>query len=170
MTIGTPTIIKCPSCKRLQKRMTLRSGNTFGAIFYSDGTRDAPMLPEIPYVEFLEIDEYVRAINLGLFNGNECDILPLRLALWRAFNKCARFNDDEKTYRDNCLEILAKMTRESHDDEQHLICAELWRNIGEFDKCKSSLGKINLPDKFEAYITAITAACDEKNTLTVQIN
>lgn len=54
-------------------------------------------------------------------------------------------------------------------DEDLLMCAELWRNIGEFDKCKNLLKKIRLPDKFELYISTINAACDARNTFTVRL-
>ena len=50
MTIGTPEIIKCPSCKMHQQRTTLNSGNTIGARFFSDGKCIAPMLPEFPFM------------------------------------------------------------------------------------------------------------------------
>ena len=50
MTIGNPEIIKCPSCKMLQQRTTLNSGNTIGARYYSDGKCIAPMLPEFPFL------------------------------------------------------------------------------------------------------------------------
>ena len=59
MIPGTPETIKCPACEKLQQRQTLRSGNTFGAIYYSDGKYYAPMLPEYPY--------YVKCPACGVF-------------------------------------------------------------------------------------------------------
>ncbi len=46
MTIK-PIIYCCPICKKLYSHYILLSGNTFGAIFYSDGFVLAPMLPNI---------------------------------------------------------------------------------------------------------------------------
>jgi len=44
-----PTLLKaCPHCSRPFLVPTLTSGNTFGAIQYSDGKTVAPMLPEMP--------------------------------------------------------------------------------------------------------------------------
>ena len=44
-----PTLLKaCPHCSRHFLVPTLTSGNTFGAIQYSDGKTVAPMLPEMP--------------------------------------------------------------------------------------------------------------------------
>ncbi len=46
-----PTIIKkCLKCSGLIEEHTIESGNTFGAIFWTDGKRDAPMLPDQPWL------------------------------------------------------------------------------------------------------------------------
>jgi hypothetical protein len=42
-----PVLYKCPNCNKLYSYFILLSGNTFGAIFYSDGFRIAPMLPNL---------------------------------------------------------------------------------------------------------------------------
>ena len=49
MIPGANLIIKCPACQFLHQRESLISGNTFGAEYFSDGKRDAPMLPDFPY-------------------------------------------------------------------------------------------------------------------------
>lgn len=46
MLPGPVKIYQCPNCKSEIGVDTIRSGNTFGAILYSDGKTDAPMLPE----------------------------------------------------------------------------------------------------------------------------
>jgi len=79
--------------------MSLMSGNTIGALYYTDGKRIAPMLPDLPYhikcpkcgvffkitnrlikrpskrdlpnVEFLSIDELRAAIIAGLYNAEK---------------------------------------------------------------------------------------------------
>jgi hypothetical protein len=48
MLPGESYIYKCPKCNNLIVRETLGSGNTFGAVRYSDGKTIAPMLPEYP--------------------------------------------------------------------------------------------------------------------------
>lgn len=42
--------MKAPGCKKLVKFSTIGSGNTFGAIFWTDGKREAPMLPDEPWL------------------------------------------------------------------------------------------------------------------------
>ncbi len=46
-----PTIVReCSSCGKHIAQRTIGSGNTFGARFWTDGKRDAPMLPEEPWL------------------------------------------------------------------------------------------------------------------------
>jgi len=49
-TPGPALVYKCPSCGNLAQKGSINSGNTFGAVFYSDGRLDAPMLPEFPAI------------------------------------------------------------------------------------------------------------------------
>jgi hypothetical protein len=49
--IPGPTLIRtCSACGKLIAEHTIRSGNTFGARFWSDGKREAPMLPDAPWL------------------------------------------------------------------------------------------------------------------------
>jgi hypothetical protein len=50
MLPGPDEIIACPHCGFLARQHTLLSGNTFGAIFWTDGKMLAPMLPEFPAI------------------------------------------------------------------------------------------------------------------------
>ena len=48
MTPGPCQIIECPACGALHQLATAASGNTFGALLWSDGKLDAPMLFNSP--------------------------------------------------------------------------------------------------------------------------
>lgn len=50
MTPGPTVIRKCSACGNLIAEHTIGSGNTFGARFWTDGKRDAPMLPDAPWL------------------------------------------------------------------------------------------------------------------------
>src|SRR6476660_1051502 len=50
MTPGPTIIRKCSSCQKFIAQYTIASGNTFGARFWTDGKRDAPMLPDQPWL------------------------------------------------------------------------------------------------------------------------
>jgi len=48
MTPGPTIIRECSACGKYIAQPTMRSGNTFGARFWTDGKRDSPMLPDQP--------------------------------------------------------------------------------------------------------------------------
>ena len=50
MTPGPTIIRKCSACLKSIKQHTIGSGNTFGATFWTDGKRDASMLPDQPWL------------------------------------------------------------------------------------------------------------------------
>lgn len=50
MTPGPTIIRKCSACGKLIGEHTIGSGNTFGAKFWTDGKREAPMLPDQPWL------------------------------------------------------------------------------------------------------------------------
>jgi len=50
MIIGPFQVIECPFCQGLDKYMTLFSGNTFDAFYWTDLKMFAPMLPRPPMV------------------------------------------------------------------------------------------------------------------------
>ena len=79
-----PTIIKkCSECTGLIKKHTIASGNTFGAVFWTDGKMDAPMLPDSPklvkcphcgsliWIDQLETMEEVSAFDPGSTNARD---------------------------------------------------------------------------------------------------
>lgn len=51
MIPGDPQILTCPHCGGKKEVMSLVSGNTCGAEYWSDNKQIAPMLPEISYVQ-----------------------------------------------------------------------------------------------------------------------
>ena len=50
MTPGPTLIYSCSSCEKNVAYRTIDSGNNVGARFWTDGKRDAPMLPEEPWL------------------------------------------------------------------------------------------------------------------------
>lgn len=50
MTPGPTIIRKCSACLKSIEQQTIGSGNTFGAVFWTDGKREAPMLPDQPWL------------------------------------------------------------------------------------------------------------------------
>ncbi len=58
--------MKAPGCRKPVKFSTIASGNTFGAIFWTDGKREAPMLPDEPWLRKAPTEEV-------LFWSDECE-------------------------------------------------------------------------------------------------
>ncbi len=50
MLPGRTKILKCSTCSKPIAQDTIMSGNTFGARFWTDGKREAPMLPDEPWL------------------------------------------------------------------------------------------------------------------------
>ena len=50
MIPGSSNILKCSDCTGLIEEPTMASGNTFGARYWTDGWRDAPMMQEGPWL------------------------------------------------------------------------------------------------------------------------
>lgn len=50
MMPGPDIVVACPWCEEPLRRLSLLSGNTFGAVVWTDGWRDLPMLPLPPPV------------------------------------------------------------------------------------------------------------------------
>lgn len=51
MILGSGQLVRCPNCGEDKELMSLASGNTFGALFWSDAYQYAPMLPELSPVQ-----------------------------------------------------------------------------------------------------------------------
>jgi len=49
MLPGPNEYFKCSKCSQIVSRGSIASGNTFGAVLYSDGNQIAPMLPKFPF-------------------------------------------------------------------------------------------------------------------------
>ncbi len=74
MQPGPDYIIHCPHCEAPMIKHSIISGNTFGAKSYSDGKRDAPMMPSYPDIticwkceEIFWVKDAVNATELPQF-------------------------------------------------------------------------------------------------------
>jgi hypothetical protein len=78
MLPGSTIIKKCSECAHLIEEFTIMSGNTFGATFWTDGKRDAPMLPDqlwfikCPHCQaLLWVDEQEKVGEVDPFSDDE---------------------------------------------------------------------------------------------------
>ena len=54
MIPAAPIQIECPHCQQQALKESLVSGNTLGSVSWTDGKREAPMLPEFPILTFCD--------------------------------------------------------------------------------------------------------------------
>jgi hypothetical protein len=66
MLPGPIRIMKAPGCKRPVKFLTISSGNTFRAVYWTDGKREAPMLRDNPLLRKAPEEDV-------LFWSHECE-------------------------------------------------------------------------------------------------
>ncbi len=153
-------LLRCPHCGALKEVLQLMSGNTFGATLWSDAKQIAPMLPRVSYIQRCpscgKYFFYTQEVEAGTSNnygggtgdlpleylkqaltqlqptGNEEHILRINI-LW-AFND--RYGDMEQS--DIPIEEWAYHVDNVHHlvqmDIDALLRAELFREIGDFDK------------------------------------
>jgi hypothetical protein len=119
----------------------------------------------------LDLDDYLKAIDANLYR-NRAEEKYLRMQLWQSFNDRVRLAhipdspldekkifhtaEDKERYETNCkklIEILRaewderKGEYEDGEDNGKLKIAELYRNLGEFEKCETALKAID--DEYE---------------------
>ena len=191
MLPGPNLVYGCPNCGRKVLVKSMTSGNTSGATFYSDGTMDAPMLPKYPkeakckscgtffdfckknfvkklenwmsnepdcdWAEFLAVEDYIEKIKLK--QGSE---IANRLIIWQLANKSSETIETER-YRENCGRLI-ELLKDTNEYDFKVTLAELYRNIGAFDKCSDIINALN--SDFNWLKNAFYEQCATKNTKT----
>ncbi|MBQ5888730.1 MAG: hypothetical protein IIW77_05600 [Bacteroidaceae bacterium] len=179
MLPGNCILASCPHCGEKKELLQLLSGNTFGAVLWSDAKQVAPMLPCVSDVQKcpacghyfflseakteegddysfetgrLSFDESIEAF--GELNGCSDDELE-NLSVVVAW----AFNDIIREKRTPTPEQYAKFKDIISSTLEHpkfvgneLLKAELYREIGEFEKCLNILSEYTPEESFLAVI------------------
>ena len=148
-----PTIIKrCSFCSKSIEHYTVASGNTFGATFWTDGKREAPMLPDQPLLLLcphcnaaLWIDELE---ELGEFEYSE--------------NRPNKFNDAIpcKTPSINNYVTLLERGVGSREKERYLRLQLWWADNG---LRRTSATEVPISVREASNMKALAEMLDEKN-------
>lgn len=193
MLPGKDLIVDCPRCEASKRMMSLLSGNTVGAIGWSDGCWDMPLfLQNDPVQRCSHCGHYFRmeeARNRRFADLASCEPSVLSLEEWvealRQFEKEAdltaseermlrlyvlwRVNRNEVTdtnvqiRKENNERLLRLMDLNTADDV--LLCAELHREEGDFGKCLKLLtGFEPLSDRQKRMAVCISEAAERQET------
>ncbi len=124
MTPGPTQVIRCPLCSALAQYPTIASGNTFRAVYYTDGKRVAPMLPDTPSVVRCAACRGVfwcaAAAEVGEFYEHRKDTAAVD-ADWRKAGKL--HEPDEGEY----LAALDRLIASSPGEERSIRLFAWWR-------------------------------------------
>jgi hypothetical protein len=163
-----PYITKCKKCETI---FWLDETSEEGV--YSRDWENNTDFDEPDRAEFLNIQEYLSAIEKGLARNNN-ELLYLRQRIWWLFNDRTRDNqeifktkEEEAIYRENCNGLLAILDK--HDLNQKIMAAEVKRNLGDFDACLDIIETID-HDGISWLKDIFIRNCKEQNRLVVVLD
>ncbi len=125
--------------------------------------------------EFLEINDYFKALGLGISENINKERF-IRREIWWAYNDKVREGegekmfdneDDEMRWKENLLNFIKLL--DTSDINSMIMKAEIRRSLGEFDKCIKIMQSIDnqeldwLKEKF-------INECKQKNQLVIELN
>lgn len=88
------------------------------------------------------------------------------IALWRSYN-----HDEEREKGAEYAEACKKLTKLLYGktDEEKILLAELYRNIGEFEESRKYLDDVNDTERYRDVINCIRNQNEKRNTKTVRV-
>jgi hypothetical protein len=137
-----PNLTKCKKCYTIFWLSKLIEIGT-----YEWGDHNNSEWQNADEAEFLEIDDYFNAINNGIAENEEEELI-IRQQIWWAYHDTTRkgqkiFNDkiDELRWKENVKKILSLL--DQSDINQRIMMAEINRNLGDFENCINIIQSID---------------------------
>ena len=169
MIPGPILYYKCPKCRELTGKETIVSGNTLGAVLFSDMKQFAIMLPEFPqitkcikcrtifwldgknevrnrrhkpcfFASFLTADGYNESINNRVYR-NEEELKFLRVRLWWSYNDRIR-KHNRPFYSSNSITDIFMRDDDQIRNHGEIFSTEEDRIIYE-DNCVELIGLLD---------------------------
>lgn len=179
MTPAYCKLVICPHCGSKKEIIQLMSGNTFGAVLWSDTKQVAPMLPKASPIQkcptcnhyfllneakseegnsysfekgWLSFEESLAAFNeLNNYEAERLELLTI-IITW-AYNDIVRNNNTPSEEQFQLFKnVLTSNLQYPIFKDNELFRGELYREIGEYDKSVSILNKYNPESDFLAGI------------------
>lgn len=168
MLPGYPGITKCKKCDTI---FWLNELNEIGIYDWTDDSNSEWVNAD--KAEFLEIEDYYSAINNGIAENKEEELM-IRKQIWWAYNDKSRkgleiFNDenDELRWIENVKKL--KTLLDQSDINQKIMIAEIHRNLGEFDQCVRIIESID-NDDLNWLKEKFIHECELKNKRVIALN
>jgi hypothetical protein len=168
MTPGQNLVLKTRKGGTLVKIATITSGNTLGARYWTDGKCEAPMLPPNPLLR-------KHPATGELFWTSECEEVAEEDPWGEEyvnvpFAETPTLSDYQSVLESGLAgspkkERYVRMAAllDPGDPNQRLMSAEVWRELGEFDKSLELLG-FDFPQEFAKAVGLIRRLAEERNT------
>lgn len=167
----TPSAVLCPHCRALLWVSSLKEvGEIPGPRGFGvprpeyDHSFDA-----LPFIEKLEVDDYLMAVRTGEFSKDQ--EAYLRTMYWRLMNDPRRrsqtssaLSAEEQTNLRSLLELVIET-----DESSRLIRAEIHRELGEFEECEKALD-YDFSDDYIPAAVAIYMLQEEKKSTVGEIH
>jgi len=163
-----PNIVCCDVCD------TIFRLDDKNFVFQHEENNDEQLTDtKISKAQFMSIDNYSRAIDEGHAKTAE-EEKEFRMNIWWLFNDRVKngnqlfySNNDKVRYVENAQKLIELLN--CNGDYETIMIAELYRNLGQFEKCIDILNTTSLHADFQNYVTLIKAQCILKNSVTVEI-
>lgn len=175
MNLDKSQLATCPYCGTKKEIIRLISGNTIGAVLWSDSKQIAPMLPfasplqKCPHCNhfyfmydvsiedgknysmeegWLNFKDAIKAKNELEFNTKEKMHDWTMIMVW-AYNDITRIGNKPTHVQYEIFKNNVSSMLESYIFEDNvLLKAELYREIGKYEKCVEILENISFKEKF----------------------
>ena len=147
-----PDLTKCSKCDSI---FWLNEAHEVGknyAEIYSGLDYEQPdeRFNKAEKANFLSLNEYFTAIERKIYSTVEEELL-IRKRIWWSFNDRVRngkelftSTEDKKLWKDNIYRLIYIL--DVNDVSQKIMIAELYRNLGEFNKCTEILDATTILD------------------------
>lgn len=161
MAPTVPEITKCPKCTTF-----FWIGDVESVVCNDRDQEDQT------YAPVLGLKDCIDAIAAQVFNNDDREFF-LRHMVMKLFNDRIRagralyeLETERKIWKTN-LEIMYETN--CNRPERLWLCAEIKRNLGEFEACASLLNQVVLPDDFSWIITQYERECSKQNTIVFEL-
>lgn len=166
-----PEIIEFSNCKCCGNYFWLDDLKEIG-LSYIEELEKSNFKNALP-VASLTIEEYVNGLKSDVVRSKKQEI-KIRTFIWQAYNDRYRAGnpiflnlEDKARWRENCLRLLELI--DSSKQSKKLLIAELYRNLGNFEKSLQVLNDV-MSEKNKGIVEKLIAECNLRNPFVVSFN